>query len=121
MRNKVADGKIIDLLNGFADAVASGGIVVEGNLAGVATQTHAAGSRLPCDMEGVFDLPVTDTVGAAGIAIGDPIRVTLATGALSNTAYNAGTVHFFGYALEEVAANETATINVLKVMSHHVE
>ena len=120
MRNKVADGKIIDLLNGFADAVASGGIVVEGNLAGVATQTHAVGSRLPCDMEGVFDLPVTDTVGM-GIAIGDPIRVTLATGALSNAAYGAGTVHFFGYALEAVAANETATIRVLKVMSHHVE
>lgn len=120
MRNKVADGKVIDLLNGSGVDIASGGIVVEGNLAGVATQTHAAGSRLPCDMEGVFSLSVTDSVGA-GISIGDPIRVTLATGALSNTAYNAGTVHFFGYALEAVAANETATINVLKVMSHHVE
>jgi len=119
MLNKISDGKVIDLYNA-GTGVASGGVVVQGLLTGIATQTHASLATLPCEMEGVFDLSVTDTV-TGGIAVGAIIRCTLATRALSNTAYSAGAVIFFGYALEVVLTGATSTIKVLKVMSQPIE
>lgn len=112
MRNFVKDGDIIDLLNSSGSTISAGGVVVEGYLTGIACADIANGARGACKMKGVFDLSVTDTGG--GITVGAPIRVTLATGVLSDAAYNAGVVHHFGYALEAVGAGLTATINVLK-------
>jgi len=113
MRNFIQDGDELDLLNGSGAAVSSGAVVVEGLLSGIACNDMAIAERGPCKMEGVFGLPVTDTVGG-GIAIGAQLRIVLATGAIVNTAYSAGAVIHFGYALEVIAAGETETINVLK-------
>lgn len=115
MINKVGDGKILNLLNGSGSDKSAGDVIVQGNLTGIATVDIDNGDYGACEMEGIFDLSVTDSA-TGGISIGDPIRVTLSTGALSNASLNAGTVNFFGYALEAVADGATATINVLKVM-----
>ena len=120
MKNKIGEGKVLDLYNSIGSSVASGGIVVQGLLTGIATQTHANLATLPCEMEGVFDLSVTDSA-TGGIALGAIIRCTLADKVLSNAAYSANTTIFFGYALEAVADGATATIKVLKVMSQPIE
>jgi len=112
MTNKKGIGNILPLLNSSGVAVASGGVVVEGNLVGIATKTHPNNVRQDCDMSGVFDLPVTDTAG--GIAIGDVLTCTLATGVISDAAVGAGVV-FFGHALGTVDAGATATIPTRKV------
>lgn len=112
MRNKFGDGKVIDLLNGSGVDIASGGIVVEGNLVGVATQTHPNGSTLPCEMEGEFDLTVADTVGG-GIGRGDVLTCTLATGVIANTAAAAGVIEI-GHSLGALDAGLTGTLRVRK-------
>ena len=113
MINKTGIGNILPLLNSSGVAVASGGVVVEGNLVGIATGTHANNVRQDCDMNGLFDLPVTDTVGG-GIARGDVLTCTLATGVISDAAVAQGVV-FFGHALGTVDAGATATIPTRKV------
>jgi len=113
MINKTGIGNILPLLNSSGVAVASGGVVVEGNLVGIATKTHANNVRQNCDMNGLFDLPVADTVGG-GIARGDVLTCTLATGVIANTAIGAGVV-FFGHALGVVGAGLTATISTRKI------
>lgn len=115
MKNKVSTALRLDLTNQLAAGSASGGVVIQGKIVGIATQTHGYGVKLPCDMEGVFDVPVTDSVGG-GIAIGDVITCTLATGVLSNAVENAWTVIFFGYSQEVIAAGKNDTINVVKYM-----
>lgn len=113
MTNKKGKGNILPLLNSSGGPIAAGGVVVEGNLVGIATGTHANNVRQDCDMNGLFDLPVADTVGG-GIARGDVLTCTLATGVIANTAIGAGVV-FFGHALGTVDAGATATIPTRKV------
>lgn len=112
MQNKVGDGNVVELTNALAAGSVSGGVVVMGSLVGIATQTHALNATLPCEMEGIFDVPVTDTGG--GITVGTMLGCTLSSGVVSDTTINGTTVVFFGYALEAVVASATTTINVLK-------
>ncbi len=112
MNNKFGDGKQVNMTNALAAGSVSGGVVVEGSLVGIATQTHAFNATLPCEMEGLFDLPVTDTGG--GITVGTMLGCTLATGLISDATINGTTVVFFGYARAAVGAGLTATIRVLK-------
>lgn len=112
MLNKVSDGKVIPFVNGLGVPIASGGVGICGNFGVVAVSAVAAAAAGLGETEGVFDLAVVDTVGG-GIAVGDVLTVTLATGVVGNTAIGAGVV-FFGYALEVVGAGLTVTINVLK-------
>lgn len=111
MINKVSEGKVISFTNGLGN-IASGGVGICGNFGVVACDAVLAGAVGQGETEGTFDLSVVDTVGG-GIAVGDVLTVTLATGVVGNTAIGAGVV-FFGYALEAVGAGLTATINVLK-------
>ncbi len=112
MQNKMGKGNKVDLTNALAAGSLSGGVVVMGSLVGIATQTHALNATLPCEMEGIFDVSVTDTGG--GITVGTMLGCTLATGLISDATINGTTVVFFGYALEAVVAGATTVINVLK-------
>lgn len=114
MRNKRGPGNIVPMLNNSGGLIRSGGVVVMGSLVGIATGDHPNLVVQDCDLVGLFDLPVTDTVGG-GINAGDPITCTLATGQISNTAVGAGVVPF-GYALGAVPAGGAAVIQTLKVM-----
>ena len=111
MINKLSDGKVVSFTNGLGATIPAGGVGVCGNFGVVAVSAVANGAVGLGETEGEFSLSVTDTGG--GIAVGDVITVTLATGVLSDAAIGAGVV-FFGYAMGTVGAGLTATIPVLK-------
>lgn len=96
-KNFLHKGSVASLI--AASAVQSGGLVVQGTLAGVALHDAAVGAPVEVQLDGVWTLPKTDaqawTVGQAIYAIPSTGKVT--------TAATAGNV-FIGVALE-VAAN----------------
>ncbi len=110
--NYFGPGDSIDYTNPGAAAINGGDVVVLGDQAVIANQDVAVGGAGTGRSRGMFDLPVTDTVGG-GIGIGDQLTCTLATGAISNEAIGAGVV-FFGYAREAIGAGLNATIRVFK-------
>lgn len=95
-----------------ASTVSSGDPVAIGSMTGVAlTDYNASTGKATVDLGGVYDLSVkgVNNAGASAIAIGDPIYLVAA----DNPVLSKKTVGvFFGYALEAVDADATATIRV---------
>ena len=105
MKNAHQDGRVLDVL--LAADVASGGVIAQGRLFGIAVTNGKSGDTVAAHVEGVFRLPKLSTaVVAAGAAVhwdvsaGEVIVASTATGDIEN----------FGYA---VAAAGNGTTEVL--------
>jgi predicted RecA/RadA family phage recombinase len=120
MKNKVQDGKLLELAVG--STVVSGDPVVVGNaVRGVAqTSYDSTSGKAVIDTEGVFDLSVQakDDAGNSAVAIGDRLYYTSTdTPVLSKKKSG----KFFGVALETITSGSTATINVKVVQPSGVD
>lgn len=117
MKNKIYDpGYLLSVVVTKPDTPSSGDPVRCGTITGVAVTDEGDGGNATgyttVDFgPGVYDVEVTD--GSGGIAIWDPIYLDANATGLSDTASD----YLFGYALETVAAGETATIKVF----HHMK
>ena len=83
MKNFVQPGNFVTLI--APDDVASGGVVIVGKLAGVATTDAKAGAEVEVALVGVFELPKASGVleqGAAAHWIESPGNVTGSGGTL---------------------------------------
>lgn len=103
MRNYVQPGNTLTVPS--PAAVASGDLVVIGNLIGVAAGDAAAGDPLDLTVEGVFELP---KIGANAFAVGDRVFWSAADELATSTV---GANARIGTAIEAAAAS-TTTVNV---------
>ena len=103
MRNHIQPGLILSFP--APAAVLSGGVVIAGNIIGVANGAAAIGDPVDVDVQGVFELP---KVSALAIALGDLVYWDATAGLVTKTA---STNKKLGYATE-AAANPSATVNV---------
>ncbi len=110
MNNHVQPGNVIDYTNGGADIV-SGGVVVMGNLIGVATVDIAAGATGSVAIEEVFNLP---KVNAAVIAQGESVNWDVSAGKFDDNlaVAAAGDVTGCCVAMESKGATTDETIAV---------
>lgn len=116
-------GYHLSLVCSHPAAPVSGGPVRIGKITGVAEGAEGAGGNGATQTSvyvgpGVFSLSVDDDAGT-GIAVGDAIYYQDgATGTPATNLNNNATTPeaFFGYALEAIAANGTATIRVLHTL-----
>jgi predicted RecA/RadA family phage recombinase len=107
--NYVQEGRRLFLTVGTG--VKSGDPVVVGQIAGVALIDADASGMATVDTQGVYSLSVkaVDSAGNSAVAVGDAIYyVDADTPKLSKK----DTGVLFGYALETIAAGQTATIKV---------
>jgi len=106
MKNAYQDGRVLDVT--LAADVASGQVVTQGRLLGIAVTNGKSGDTIAVHVEGVFRLP---KLGTAVIATGDPVHWDIAPGRVVVAATTAGDVENFGYAVES-AGNGTTEIHV---------
>lgn len=106
MKNAHQDARVLDVT--LAAAVASGQVVTQGRLLGVAVTNGAVGDTIPVHVEGAFRLP---KLGTAVIATGDAVHWDVNPGRVVVTGTAAGDVENFGYAIES-AANGTTEVLV---------
>jgi len=100
--NKKQEGKLIDVT--LAADVASGELVIQGKMVGVAQKDGKAGEVIAIDTDGVFELPkVEDDTIAAGATVYAKSDKTITTAASGNTKC--------GYATK-AAGNGTAVVDV---------
>ncbi|GIU74768.1 MAG: hypothetical protein KatS3mg004_1855 [Bryobacteraceae bacterium] len=112
MRNYQQDEDIITIAVTDPASPTSGSPVRVGSFCGVAIADKAADGRTTLRVTGVVNVQVkaVDGAGNAAVAVGDKLYyVDADTPKLSKK--NTGT--FFGYALQPIAAGQTATIDVL--------
>lgn len=102
MKNAYQDGRMLDVL--LTADVASGGVVAQGRLLGVAVTNGKAGDTIAVHVEGVFRLP---KLGTAAIAAGDTLTWDINPGRVIVASAATGDVENFGYAVE--AAGNGAT------------
>ena len=103
MRNHVQPGRTLTIP--APAAVVSGGVVVAGQIIGVANGSAAEGDPVDVDVEGVFSLP---KVAALAIDVGDLVYWDSTAGLATKTATGNKKL---GYATE-AAANPSASVNV---------
>ncbi len=106
MKNAFQDGRVIDVT--LTADVASGGVVTQGRLIGVAVMAGVVGDIVPVHVEGVFRLPKLNT---AVIAAGAPVTWDIApTPRVIVAAAATGDVENFGYAVESVGNPSTEVL-----------
>ncbi|WP_426027675.1 DUF2190 family protein [Brevundimonas sp. TWP2-3-4b2] len=103
MRNHVQPGRTVTIP--APAAVLSGGVVIAGNIIGVANGAAAIGDPVDVDVEGAFELP---KVSALAIALGDLVYWDATAGLVTKTA---STNKKLGYAVAD-SSNPSATANV---------
>ncbi|HWB47542.1 MAG TPA: DUF2190 family protein [Stellaceae bacterium] len=81
MMNKIQPGHLITTLAPYA--VASGALVVDGSLVGVATDAASLNATVVIDCEGVFTLAKTS---AEAYGVGDPLYYNASNGLLTSDA-----------------------------------
>jgi len=106
MKNFHQDGRVLDVT--LAADVASGGIVSQGRLFGVAVTNGKTGDVVAVHVEGVVRLP---KLGTAVIAAGDPLTWDVNPGRVIVASAATGDVENFGYAVE-AAGNGTTEVLV---------
>jgi predicted RecA/RadA family phage recombinase len=94
MKNAYQDGRVIDVT--LTAAVASGGVVAQRRLFGVAVMAGTPGDVVPCHVEGVFSLPKLST---AVIAQGEAASWRVDPGHVIVGVPNTGDIENFGYAV----------------------
>ena len=103
MLNNIQDGNVKEVV--LADVAESGGVVVIGDLVGVAVNPGVAGDTISVNLNGVYSLP--KTTGA--ISNGSKVYVTSVGLNITTTATGNKAI---GYAWND-AASADSTINVL--------
>ena len=103
MRNHVQPGRTLTIP--APAAVLSGGVVIAGNIIGVANGSAAIGDPVDVDVQGVFELP---KVSALAIALGDLVYWDATAGLVTKTA---STNKKLGYTVAN-SPNPSATANV---------
>ena len=88
MKTYVQPGKVITWTNGTGSAVASGDVVVVGNIIGVAAVDIADGASGSVAIEGVYTVP---KVSGAVIAQGESLTWDASAGAFDDNAATPGT------------------------------
>jgi predicted RecA/RadA family phage recombinase len=106
MKNAYQDGRVLDVT--LAANVASGGVVAQGRLLGVAVTSGTTGDVVAVHVEGVFRLPKLNT---AVIAAGDAVTWDVNPGRVIVASAATGDVENFGYAVE-AAGNGTTEVLV---------
>jgi len=101
MKNFVQQGDMITMI--AAGAIASGELVREGSLIGVAATDAAIGEAFEAKTTGVFDLPKTS---AQAWTVGQPVYMISGSGLLTNVP---GTGNYLAGVAVAVAANPSAT------------
>lgn len=105
-------GYQISVVCSYPTTPASGGVVIYGDLTGVAEADEGTDGKTPVDFgPGIWDLSVTD-INTGGIAVGAPLFASKASPVVLS---NLSTGVFFGYAMEVVSSGQTATIPVMHV------
>lgn len=116
MKNYISEGRFLNAVCSDPATPASGDPVLIGQIPGVAVTAEGAGgnaaTKTSVCTKGIFDLSVkgVNAGGAAAVSVG--AKVYYDTTATPKLGINASKV-FFGYALEAVDSNATATIKVL--------
>ncbi|MBD7987119.1 DUF2190 family protein [Luteimonas sp. Sa2BVA3] len=106
MKNAFQDGRVLDVT--LAADVASGGVVLQNRLLGIAVTNGKTGDTIAAHVEGVFTLPKLST---AVIAVGAPVTWDVSAGQIITGAPANGDLVGFGYAVE-AAANPSPTVKV---------
>lgn len=106
MKNFHQDGRVLDVT--LAAVVASGGIVSQGRLFGVAVTNGAIGDVIAVHVEGVVRLPKLST---AVIAAGAAVHWDVSASQIIVASTATGDIENFGYAVE-AAGNGTTEVLV---------
>lgn len=106
MKNYHQDGRVLDVT--LAADVASGGIVSQGRLFGVAVTNGKSGDTIAVHVEGVVRLP---KLGTAVIAAGAAVSWDVSAGEIIVASTATGDIENFGYAVE-AAGNGTTEVLV---------
>jgi len=106
MKNAHQDGRVLDVL--LTADVASGGVVSQGRLFGIAVTNGKSGDIVATHVEGVFRLPKLST---AVIAAGAVVAWDVSASQIIVASTATGDIENFGYAVE-AAGNGTTEVLV---------
>ena len=105
MKNAYQDGRVLDVT--LAADVASGGVIAQGRLLGIAVTAGKTGDKVAAHVEGVFRLPKLNT---AVIAAGAPVHWDVSASQIIVAATATGDLENFGYAVETVGNPSTTVL-----------
>lgn len=106
MKNAYQDGGVLDVT--LAANVASGGVISQGRLFGVAVTSGVTDDVVAAHVEGVFRLPKLST---AVIAVGAAVHWDISASQVIVASTATGDIENFGYAVE-AAGNGTTDVLV---------
>lgn len=107
MKNAHQDGRVLDVT--LTADVASGGVVSQGRIFGIAVTNGKIGDTIPLHVEGVFRLPklTTDVISVGVMLTWD---VSPLPGKAVLTSGTSGDVENFGYATEAAGNGDTEVL-----------